>query len=132
MNIHDDPTVADSFDLDAITESDYDPPGKVAKLVRRIDRMRCQSVQILKFKNGDFCLRWEERHPEMIPPDEYWQEDEWFQDQEKQTEYEDLIRIMPPKNFELPLVRREAFALIAACWMPEEFTPEIEALIAAV
>jgi hypothetical protein len=129
MNIYDDPTVADSFDLDAITESDYEPPAKLANLVRQINRPGCQWVQIVKSKNGDFSLRWKETHPEMIPPDEYWKGEEWTE--EKRQEYQNLVRIMPPKNFELPLTRQEAFALVAACWLPEEFTAEIEALVRA-
>jgi hypothetical protein len=40
----------------------------------------------------------------------------------------ELETILPPKKFELPLTRQQAFAIMAARWLPEEFAPEVESL----
>lgn len=45
-------------------------------------------------------------------------------DAEKEAEYEQLKRLLPFKDCELPLTREEAFILVVAVWMPV-FLPEI-------
>jgi hypothetical protein len=48
---------------------------------------------------------------------------EWA-DAEREAEYEQLLRVLPFKDCELPLTRQEAFILVVACWMPG-FLPEL-------
>jgi hypothetical protein len=48
---------------------------------------------------------------------------EWA-DAEREAEYKQLLRIMPFKDCELQLTRKEAFILVVACWMPA-FSPEL-------
>jgi hypothetical protein len=129
----DDPTIADSFDLDVIQESDYEPPGKIAGLIRQIDRSQCYQVQVVQLKDGDFFLRWKERHPEMVSVEEYWRDKGQTliraEGGKQLADYRQLEEVLPAKHFELPLSRRQAFALMAACYLPDEFEPEVESLI---
>jgi hypothetical protein len=129
----DDPTIADSFDLDALVDNIcYEPPRKIAALIRQIDRRQCYQVRVVQLKDGDFFLRWKERHPEMISAEEYWRdkgETLLTLEPEKLAEYQQLAEVLPAKHFELPLSRRQAFALIAACYLPDEFEQEVESLI---
>ncbi len=124
-----DPTIVDSFDLDVMEESDYALPPKIAALVRQIDRSQCSKVRVVQLEEGDFSLRWQELHPEMVSTEEYLGPTQTvWRDDEKLEEYNQTKEVLPPKEFELPLSRQQAFALIAACWMPEEFAEEVEAL----
>ena len=126
---YDDPTIEAEFALDAISDDlEFEPPAEVSKLIRHVDRQRCQWVQVVQRTNGEFSLVWEERHPEMIPAREYWHDENGWLDSKKQREYQCLEKLLPARAFEVTLTRRQAFALIAACWLPDEFTPEIEAL----
>jgi len=127
----DDPTIVEAFDLDTILcDEDYMPPGPIANLVKGINRQQCCQVCVVLLNDGVFFLRWEERHPEMISHEDYWTskgETAWLRSEEH-DEYKQLLDVLPSRNFERPLTRRQAFALIAACWLPEEFAPEIESL----
>ena len=125
-----DPTVANELPLDTITCDDFTPPGAIGDLVKGLNRQQCCNVCVVRLNDGAFFLRWQERHPEMISAEEYWTnkgETAWVRSEEH-DEYKELLDLLPSRNFEMPLTRRQAFALIAACWLPEEFTPEIEAL----
>ena len=129
FNTFDDPRIADSFDLDVIVESDYEPPPKIAALMRQIDRSLCRKVRVVQLKSGDFFLRWQETHPEMLSVDEYLEQTQTdWRDPEKLAEYKQVEEVLPPKEFELPLPRQQAFALVAACYLPEEFAEEVDAL----
>jgi len=127
----DDPTVANEFALDVLIDGDdFTPPRPIGDLLKEINRRNCCNVRVVESNDGAFLLRWEERHPEMISPEEYWAskgESEWLRNEEH-GEYGELLDLLPSRTFERPLTRRQAFALIVACWLPEEFTPEIEAL----
>src|SRR5207302_1206430 len=107
-------TILNSFDLDAITdEEDYELPGKLCRdLTQQIDRRQCQRVRIEQTTDGDWFLRWEVRHPEMVSAMEYWGDiDRSSLSAKKLAEYHRLVEsVLPAKSFELPLSRRQAFA----------------------
>ena len=127
----DDPTVAQEFALDVIIESGFEPPGKIRTLLPKINWRQCCSVRIALLNDGAFFLRWKQLHPEMVSPEEFWDdkgETIWLRTEE-QDEYKELLEHLPSRSFELSLTRRQAFAVIAACWLPEEFAEEIGALI---
>ena len=68
----------------------------------------------------------------MIPAREYWADEKaWWHDSKKQREYQRLEKVLPARAFELTLTRHQAFALIAACWLPCEFGPEVALLMQA-
>jgi hypothetical protein len=124
----DDPTVAEEFELDVLNESDCELPGKLADLIEQIDRRQCRRVRVVRLTGGDWLLRWEERHPEMLSAREHLGERYWT-DRQALLEYRRLENVLPPKRLELPLTRQQAFALVAACWLPQEFTAEVESLL---
>jgi hypothetical protein len=124
----DNPTIAQEFELDVLNESDTELPGKIADLVRQIDRRQCRRVRVVHLTGDEWLLRWEERHPEMLPAREYLGERYWT-DRQARLEYWQLEKVLPPKRFELPLTRQQAFALVAACWLPEEFAAEVDSLL---
>ena len=64
----------------------------------------------------------------MLSAREYLGERYWT-DRQALLEYRRLENVLPPKRLELPLTRQQAFALVAACWLPEEFTAEVESLL---
>jgi hypothetical protein len=128
MNKCDRPTVAEEFELDVLNESDVQLPGKIADITRQIDRRQCWRVRVVRLTSGEWLLRWRERHPEMLSAAEYLGERYWT-DPKARLEYQQLERVLPSKNFELPLTRQEAFALVAACWLPQEFGAEVESLV---
>jgi hypothetical protein len=123
-----DPTVAEEFELDVLNESDVELPGKLADLIRQIDRRQSRRVRVVQLTGDGWLLRWEERHPEMLSAREYLGERYWT-DRQARLEYRRLENVLPPKRFELPLTRQQAFALVAACWLPEEFAAEVESVL---
>jgi hypothetical protein len=123
-----DPTVVEEFELDVLNESDCELPGKIADLIRQIDRRQCRRVRVVQLIGDEWVLRWEERHPEMLSAREYLGERYWT-DQQAWLEYRQLETVLPPKQLERPLTRQQAFAIMAACWLPEAFAPEVESLL---
>jgi hypothetical protein len=121
-------TVVEEFELDVLNESDVQLPGKIADLIRQIDRRQCWRVRVVQLADGEWVLRWKERHPEMLSASEYLGERYWT-DPRARLEYGQLEKLLPPKDFELPLTRQQAFALLAACWLPEEFASEVTSLL---
>jgi len=124
----DDATIAEEFELDVLNESDCELPGKIADLIRQIDRRQCRRVRVVHLTGEEWLLRWEERNPEMLSAREYLGKRYWT-DRQARLEYRQLETVLPPKKFELPLTRQQAFAIMAACWLPEEFAPEVESLL---
>ena len=128
----DDPTIADCFELDALNDDgdgNFEPPGEIAALVHQINRRQCRQARIVQLQDGQFFLRWQERHPEMVSFDELYGRKLWEKQHDELAEYRKLEDAMPPRNFELPMSRQEAFALIAACWLPNEFQNDVAALL---
>jgi len=123
-----DSTIAEEFELDVLNESDCELPGKIADLIGQIDRRQCRRVRVVQLTGKEWLLRWEERHPEMLSAREYLGKRYWT-DRQARLEYRQLETVLPPKKFELPLTRQQAFAIMAACWLPEEFAPEVESLL---
>ena len=72
-------------------------------------------------------MRWEERHPELPSAREHLGEAYWY-DRGKRLAYQKLYDLMPSKRHKIPLSRQEAFALVAAVYVPDEFQPETDAL----
>jgi hypothetical protein len=64
----------------------------------------------------------------MLSAREYLGERYWT-DQQAGLEYQQLETVLPPKQFELPLTRQQAFAVMAACWLPAAFAPEVDSLL---
>jgi hypothetical protein len=127
----DDRTIVNEYDLDALSDDDdFELPGEIAALISQINRRKCRRVRIVQLQDDQFLLRWQERHPEMVSFHElYGEKRKWKQYKEKLPEYQKLEDAMPPRNFELPMSRQEAFALIAACWLPNEFQSDVSALL---
>lgn len=135
--------IIDTFNLDALNEKDFElPPGRAADLSRPINRQQCSKAEVVHLEGGTWFLRWKERHPEMVSRLEYVMgkddaeaERLYFERTrldydapdiaEREAEYGELQRVLPYKDYELPLTRQEAFILVAACWLPEEFWPEL-------
>ena len=130
-----------SFELDYF-EREALPP-KLMELTRTVDRSLCENVHVSEFRDGWFLL-WDERHPEMLSQDEYFmlkKAEECESDplaylgatQEERREYFRIYEDFPSKGFELPLTPKQAFALVAACYVrvdrPSPFAAEIEALL---
>jgi hypothetical protein len=124
----DDPTVAEEFELDVLNESDCELPGKLADLIQQIDRRQCRRVRVVQLTGDEWLLRWQERHPEMLSAREYLGERYWT-DEQARLQYRQLETVMPPKSYERSVTRQQAFALVAACWLPEEFAAEFESLL---
>ena len=95
------------FDLDAVSDDlDWQPPPAIADLIEQIDRARCRWVRVAEI-GENWLLRWQEIHPEMLHGQEMFSNN----DEAGRKEYEDLQRLMPPKSFEVPITRHQAFAL---------------------
>jgi hypothetical protein len=128
----DDPNVAECYDLDHLTcDRDYEPPGKIADLIRPINRRQCYHVQVIQLMNGQWFLQWTELHPEMPPPEEYLGEAYYGMNESANAARRAYLRLgddLPPKRFELSLTRQQAFALVAACSL-EGFEEELAALL---
>jgi hypothetical protein len=134
----DDSNVEDVYPLDAISDG-FVPPGKAGELTRQnINQRQCERVRVVKLVTGEFFLRWDERHPEMISQYEYcglrevdagqakYQGEEFYQ--AKRNEHAQLYGVLPSRRYGKPLTREQAFALVVALSAPEEFAPEIDAL----
>jgi hypothetical protein len=109
------------FDIDSVSDDlDWQPPPAIADLIEQIDRPRCRWVRVLEIEENWF-LRWQEIHPEMLHGQEMFS----IRDEAGRKEYDKLQRLMPPKSFEVPITRHQAFALICCCWLPDEFIEDI-------
>jgi hypothetical protein len=80
-------------------EEPFIPPGKVGKLVRKMNQRRsAHDVELVKLAPGEFSLQWKRSTP-------------------------------PNECCGIPLTRQQAFALVVAtAAVPDEFLPEIDAL----
>ena len=57
MKHFDDPTIRNEFDLDVISDDlEFEPPAEVGKLIRQMDRRRCQEARVVQRTNGEFSL----------------------------------------------------------------------------
>ena len=128
----DDPNIAESYDLDHLTQDrDYQPPGKIADLISSINRAQCWHAQAVQLANGHWFLRWVELHPEMPPVEEYLGDAYCGMNETATAARNAILQLaddLPPKQFELPMTSRQAFALVAACAL-EGFDDELAALI---
>jgi len=121
-------------------------------LTKSINRQLCENVKVVMGRHGCF-LQWEERHRELVTELEWITgvigrreaTEAWLNappdpmgEREKRREYRRLYETLPSREFELPLTRIQAFALVAACYCrsqgaavrtPSVFAAEIEALL---
>ena len=94
--------------------AEYDLPPKLLALTQKMNRARCMDdVQVVKDKHGNLALWWSESYE----PRNH------------------VGSILPTKDCQLSLTRRQAFALAVACSLPtvmgdprSEFNQDIEAL----
>jgi hypothetical protein len=137
------------FELDGFGETAL--PPKLMALTKSVNRQLCENVEVIVGRDGCF-LYWDERHPEMVTQMEYvtgkvgrealeaWVAVAWDIEagKEKRREHNRLYELLPSKEYELPLTRTQAFALVAACYCyargaavceQSAFAEEIDALL---
>jgi hypothetical protein len=72
MNKSDGSVVINEFNLDALTDDDFElSPGIAADLIKPINLGQCCQPGVVQLEGGAWLLRWKERHPEMLPRAEY-------------------------------------------------------------
>jgi hypothetical protein len=114
------------FDEDELRNCPFDA------LRENIDGRLCDAAEIVPDGEGGFRLQWCERHPEMLPYDEMFPTDD--SGEAKRTDarlakYNDLRSRLQARCFELEISRRQAFAILAYFWLPEEFAEERNSLL---
>jgi hypothetical protein len=148
----DDSDVEDIYPLDAVSDGCV-PPGEAGELIRQnINQHQCEKVRVVKLAiTGEFFLRWDERHPELVSPREsflaslrameteaykagdYAEYERYCREEtERKLECRRFKDILPPRKCELPLTREQAFALVVAVTAEsrfvKQFQPDIDAL----
>jgi hypothetical protein len=136
-----DPNVEDVYPLDALNDG-FVPSGDAGELIRQtINQAQCEKMRVVKLTTGEFFLRWDERHPEMVSLNEYTGAAEGDRtgdysggdfSKAKRDEHRKLYDVLPSKSREKPLTREQVLALVVAVTAPDgfadEFEPEIDAL----
>jgi hypothetical protein len=122
-------------DFDNAWEVEF-TPEEAAKFeaLRIIDAELCEVVTLAKTHDGLFFMLWRETHPELGSYDEYFGSGprERFgmpladRSEERLAEWHELQRRMPDAHYVDDITRKEAFAIIAWFWIPEEFHGDMD------
>jgi len=136
MLIKDDPNIAHKFDLDTFGAAlrDGEVPPAIVKLDERINADLCgDGAAILKRKDGTYWLRWEELHPEWVSDDELREAGVEIGSEEREA----LGEALQNREYELPLTRAEAWAVIVGYQLSgygydKEFASELKRLMRSV
>ena len=99
--------------------------GAFEKL-EEIDRRLSDCATIGKTHDGGFLIYWDERHPDLGRYEEYFPQRDAKQANARVKEWEDLRKRMPASRYMGRLDKAEAFHIIAAFWLPEEFLSDLE------
>lgn len=134
MPMYDDPKVEAQFDV--LLEWFHELPENIAVLIRQVDTdLRHSEAEIVKLEDGSFALRWRERHPEMASYHEFCELDprEKAKGYGPNPRWLEMLRVLPDSEYELPLTRKQAFALLTMLKLTgdgtaDEFPSEWKAL----
>jgi hypothetical protein len=98
------------------------------EVVESINRNLVGACYVAKTNDDRFLLYWHERHPEMCSADEFWDGKAYTEAEER--EWDELRKRMPKGSYYYQwLTRSQAFHIIIATWLPDEFLPEINELL---
>ena len=115
----------DQWDIELdIDNENYEAIKKHTTICEHVLRAKYSTVSIAKTNDGKFFLIWEETHPESVPMQEVYGSPQDGHDwtAEQYQEYREMDDALgADETLFVPITRREAYALIVLCWLPEEF-----------